>query len=171
MKQGRALIYSCLMGVFLAVYYYLRLPAEIAVHFGANGRGDSLGGSEFYLFLNTGLHVSLTMLFLLIPKYLHKMPPSLLNLPNKSYWLKTENLEEARRLLNRLMSMFGASVNLYLILAGYLSYRANLVTPPRLDVTVFLLITFLFVVWSIIWTVMLFKEFKIPPKGGASSRL
>ena len=76
------------------VYFYPQLPATIASHFNASGQAnDWMSKSSFYIF-----EVILLLFFLAIglflPRLLFSLPDSMINLPNKEYWLAPERREQ-----------------------------------------------------------------------------
>ena len=108
-------------------------PAQMAAHFNIEGNPDRfVSKAEFFWFeiktmlIVLGVSVLPQLLFLVLPA-------SLINLPNREYWLTEERREET---LNRL-SAFGASLFGIIILtvqaAFELATYANLRTPIRFD--------------------------------------
>lgn len=80
----------CLSIVALGMYYYPQLPETVACHFGSSGQADgwlpkATFFKGFYLFI-----AFLVVLFPGIAVSLSKMPVSLINLPNKDYWMAPE---------------------------------------------------------------------------------
>ena len=97
--------------------------------------------------------------FLLIPLIFKKMPPSLINLPNKDYWLAPERRQATMAFFNYHMLWFGvATLSLLLIVTRY-AFLENLVPSGRFSfrhMGLLLLLYLAFVVW---WTVVLSRRF------------
>lgn len=77
--------------VFQAAYYYSFLPEEIASHFDLSGNPDGwMSIGHFYVIWT--LVVVITNIWLPLVRVLfRRIPPSLLSIPNKEYWLVTED--------------------------------------------------------------------------------
>ena len=88
--------------VFCAVdygYHYKRLPPRVASHFDAQGRADgwSTKGEMVGMALVTLVVVAATLAMMWLLAYY--APPSLINLPNKDYWLAPERQADTRQSL------------------------------------------------------------------------
>src|SRR5687768_4726464 len=95
MRTSRIIIYF-LIGIFLAqsVYYYSALPEKMASHFNAAGEVDGwMSKSSFFIF-EGGILLLILAEFTLIPFLIKILPDSLINLPNKDFWLAKERREE-----------------------------------------------------------------------------
>ncbi len=94
MSLARAILYL-LIGVFLAqiVYYYPNLPETVASHFNGLGKPDGWMTKQNFVIFESVLLLIIIFEFTLLPFVIEKMPNSLINLPNKDYWLATERRE------------------------------------------------------------------------------
>lgn len=77
----------CAACVGQALYYFPRLPAEVACHFGAAGQPDAWCGKGQFLSCHLGMIAFLAAVFLGLGLVLRKLPAEYMNLPNKEYWL------------------------------------------------------------------------------------
>jgi len=72
-----------------------------------------------------------------IPRIIGAMPVSLINLPNKEFWLSPERRAETLSYLQMHMAWFGCALLAFLLFVMELVYRANLQSPPRLNSAAF----------------------------------
>jgi uncharacterized membrane protein len=82
-----------------------RLPPTMASHFAANGRpNDFMSKGGFFAAMALFGGGPIALLFV-IPLFLNRLPASMINLPNREYWLATDD----RRIeaLDRLASFLG----------------------------------------------------------------
>lgn len=95
MKLSRVILVILILAYAAqVVYFYPQLPETIASHFDASGQANGfMSKTSFFVFL-TILLAFLTAMFSLTAKWLPKMPDSMVNLPNKEYWLAPERREE-----------------------------------------------------------------------------
>ena len=103
-------------------WYSPRLPHVIASHFDVAGRPNGWMSREAFVGVYAGVVLLLTIVFSTILF----VPPSLLNLPNKEYWLAPERrAATVTRVAGELTSF--ANATLVLVLATFeLAFRANL---------------------------------------------
>ncbi len=68
-------------------------------------------------------------------KILRKLPKSLINLPNKDYWLKGENISKTETIISHETLLFGTATLVFLFVVGLLALEANLSRMPEFSNT------------------------------------
>jgi len=103
-------------------WYSPRLPHVITSHFDVAGRPNGWMSREAFV----GVYVGVVLLLTVVFSGIRFVPPSLLNLPNKEYWLAPERrAATVTRVAGELTSF--ANATLVLVLATFeLAFRANL---------------------------------------------
>ena len=69
------------------VYGYTDLPERVASHFDGSGRADGWSSRDAFIATWYGVIVLVNIWPLVIGPLMRKLPPGLLSLPNKEYWL------------------------------------------------------------------------------------
>lgn len=159
-----AIIYLLLGGlsVLQVMYYYPKLPTTVATHFGADGSADSWASKENFAYLSIGIVVIIAILFLGITFLIPRLPPSMINLPNKEYWLAPERKKESFASVSACVVWMGGATIVLLLAVIQLSIRANLAAEQTLSGAVWGLIV-LYGLFSIVSVVRLYLRFtKIP---------
>jgi hypothetical protein len=90
------------------------------------------------------------------------VPVSLINLPNKDYWLAPERKEESLRFLEREMEWIGVMTVGFIALVLHLAIRANLNPEHRLENGAFVTLLVVFLVATSWWVVRLYRRFPNP---------
>jgi membrane associated rhomboid family serine protease len=155
-----------------AVYfssYYPQLPDVVASHF--NGRGVANGWQSKPAFF--GLFVAMSVLAALvgfaIPRIIATVPPPLINLPNKRYWLAPEHLAETMGFLGAYFAWFGCAVLLIMILTFDYAMQSNLHPDKRPDVSRMWYILAGFSAFIVLWIARMFMRFGRPPEDKSTS--
>lgn len=131
-----------LLVLFAAVYFwrlYTRLPEVMASHFGPNGvpNGWMLKADFFKFFPAVGLVVA--AIALLSPKLMAVLPPSMINLPYKDYWLAPERRSSTVQYFEAALAWFGCAIFSLLSFAFYCAIQANLHPGRGFDSSSFLI--------------------------------
>jgi hypothetical protein len=158
----KLLICLFLANVILTLISLLILPSEVAIHFRRNGIPDSWAPKETNAIIFLVIQLPLFILFFYASILPLKIPPKLVSLPNKNYWLKEENISRIKPKLVSLMLEFGCALFTFLLGTGLLTLEANLATPVRLNETLFFPLFILFVLYTGYWCVKFTLAFKIP---------
>lgn len=149
--------------------YYAQLPDVVASHF--NGRGVPNGWQSkpafFGLFL--AMNVLAAMMGFAIPRLISTLPPQLINLPNKRYWLAPDHLAETMKLLRAYFAWFACAVFLVMILTFDYAIQSNLHPDNRPDVSRMWYILAGFLAFLIVWIVRMFTQFGRPPADHSAS--
>ncbi len=84
------------------------------------------------------------------------------NLPNKAYWLREENLPRAQEMIASAMMEFGTAMMLFLFVVGILTVKANLSDPVRLSNAFFWPAFILFMAFVVYWCIKFLFLFRVP---------
>jgi uncharacterized membrane protein len=154
-------------------YHYPLLPKVVASHFDVHGTAN--GWQTKYAFFEVLAGTTALSAFLVfgIPTMIAVMP-SLINLPNKDYWLAPGQLAASLEFLSGWFAWFGYAVYIVIILAFDYAMQMNLRSasgpnPARLWYTLAGLAVF-----TVIWTIRLFGRFgrlpRTPDREGGEAR-
>lgn len=107
------------------------LPETMASHFGMRGHANAFMSKQgFFLFMLVVGGGSVAMLFA-SPQLLRILPPELINLPYRDYWLADDVRREiAIERITGLLGWMGAITTVLLAVALELALRANLHQAP-----------------------------------------
>jgi uncharacterized membrane protein len=155
------------IAVVLALWYYPQLPERVASHFDGEGNADGWMQREGFMVFYAMLFVVLGATFAGSARLLRMPPDSMINLPNKYYWLHEERRQESIASLERSLLRMGNGTLLFMLIMMLDIFEANLQAAVRLSPLfwpVFLLY-FLYLGWLI---VRMYRRFsRIPSDGHA----
>ena len=121
MKLRHVLLVAILMCALVqAIYYYPRLPDRVASHFDARGQVDGWGTRNEFFVIEGVLIIGLAALVLFLDWLIPRMPASLVNMPNKDYWLAPERRAATNRVMQSWVSTF------LLLTLGFIVYVMQL---------------------------------------------
>lgn len=157
------IVFLALIAVTLAQmgWYYPRLPARVASHFDAAGQVNAFMPKEAFFGLQLVVLGIMSFVFLLVPALIVRLPPGMINLPNKDYWLAPERRAHTAQKLQSSLVGFGNVMLLFLLLVVRETMRASPLPHPHLPNRILVLLLLL-VAWSIYWTVRLVRAFRLP---------
>jgi len=152
--------------ILVCLYYYSRLPQKLATHFGAGGAANGWMDKGGFLVFYLGLCAFMVAIFLLMPRFVALFPDSMINLPNKEYWLAPERRALTMGMMGENMAWLGVLVLALFIGMGYLTFQADLMPQPHLDEAAGAVMMGAFFVCMIIWLVRFIRAFskKEPPR-------
>jgi len=160
MRLSRAVLCFLVFGfVSQIVYYYPNLPEIVATHFNISGEPDGWMSKQSFLIGQALLLVVIVFEFTLLPFLISKMPDSLINLPNKEYWLADERRVETFRTIRHYFEWLGVALLALFIAVNQLVFEANL-TRRNLSETASWLILGVFLTFTTIWLIKFIKHFR-----------
>lgn len=160
MNGKRALI--LVLAVFFLgqlAYFYPQLPEQVASHFNHLGEPDGWTSKINFMIFEVVLLGFILGLFALISFSFEKMPFSLMNLPNKDYWLAPERRSETFRILKDNLAVMQIALLAMFISINQMAFRAN-IEQTNLSNASWLVIG-AFVLFTLVWTYKLNRKFKI----------
>jgi len=165
MRKVPLLLFVMLLAAAAAaiLYFAERLPDLVAVHFDAAGRANGFmtrtGCRDFMLTTTLGMPLLIVIATTLLPRVL---PASLINIPNRDYWLAPERAHDSLVFLSEQGVWFGCILMLFLAAVDGMLVKANTVSPPEFPsaLLIALLILFFCVVGA--WGVRMLRRFRAP---------
>ncbi len=156
--KASTIILAILILVFVgqAVNFYPPLPETIASHFDASGQANGFMSKTSFFAFGAILLVFLTAMFSLISKWLPEMPDSMVNLPNKDYWLAPERREHTLAVFGNFFAWLNVAVTAMFVAINQIVLTANLM---RKDPNPLALWTVLGVFFAVI-TILIFTHLK-----------
>jgi uncharacterized membrane protein len=157
-------VFAILAGLLVlqGLHYYPLMPEKMATHFGVGGKANGWMAKDSFFLMIGGLCCFISVLFAVLPRFVAMMPDSIINLPNKPYWMTPERRPQAMAILGRYM-LWTANLVLALFLGmGYLTYRANLMPEPALDERLALILMAGFVTCMLASVVFLMLAYRVP---------
>ncbi len=142
-------------------YYYPVLPDRVASHFGASGNPDAWSSKDSFIKTSLFAVGLVAVLFSCIGCMLRKIPASLINLPNKDYWLAPERREKTFDILSQYFLWFGSATLLLLLDMLHQTFRVHLGKARSLEHPVTSIVVYSG--FSLIWSIRLIAKFKHRP--------
>ena len=137
------------------------LPAVMASHFDGAGRANGFQSRDAFFVLFGAVGGGTVALLLVMPWLSQRLPPSLLNVPNREYWLVPERLAQVQDKLGKFMAWTAVGTVGLLIVVLELVLRANLGRGPLASGPLWLIIGAYMIgtTLSIVWLV---RAFRVP---------
>jgi uncharacterized membrane protein len=123
-----------LMVVFAAVYFssvYGKLPEVVATHFAASGRANGWQEKSGFLAGFVMLNVIPALLVFGVPAIVRALPPELVNVPNKQYWMSGERAGDTQAFLAGWFAWFGCAVYCMILYVFHYVMQFNLHPEAR----------------------------------------
>jgi hypothetical protein len=139
------------------------LPERVATHFGADGLPNGWTARESFV-ATMALIVVLPVAFMQgIGLVVGRLPPSLINLPNRDYWLAGERRPHTIERLRVAMLELGNATLAFLIFVVWSVIDANRAAEARLG-GAFKYGLFAFLAFTALWTFFLVRPYLKVPK-------
>jgi hypothetical protein len=139
------------------------LPPVVASHFGIGGAVDGFMSRNAYLgFILIGT-VIIPLLIVLPQRIVQTLPPRLISLPNRDYWLAPERIESTLEYFRNHAVWFAA---LFIALVCFVHWevvQANSRSPARLVAAQFITGLALYVVSVFVWIGAMIRHFRQRP--------
>ena len=140
-----------LAGIAIVALTASRLPDRVATHFGANGMPNGWMPRSAHMALMIALMAGIPALIAGIFACVRYLPSSLINLPNKDYWLAPERRNESLTWLANAGFWFASLEAVFFIGLHFLVLQANAGSPPKLSDAIWLMLAIMLggVAWII----------------------
>lgn len=115
-----------IISIILPLFYFDQLPERIASHFNINNQADGWISKSGYMFFHYGIILFFFFLFWGLSFFIPRFPPSLMNMPNKEYWLSEERKERTFLILQAMVFWIGNACLALFIYVFYEVIMANI---------------------------------------------
>lgn len=138
-----------------------QLPERMASHFGPSGRPDAWMPRASFIVTLLGAGVGTSALLLLMSPLLRRLPPSMINLPHREYWLAEERRAESMRRLSQNLAWLGFCTAAFMAFVAELTLEANL-AHSALDNRLFIAGLLAYALAIFVLMIALFRAFRVP---------
>lgn len=119
-------LFLLLLGALQWVNVYPQLPNRVACHFAADGTPNGWQSKQDFFLIPIFAITLCTFVSFLLPRMLALLPPTLINLPNKSYWLAPERRAATIKIMNAHSAWFGCGFLFVVLYAVAQAINSNL---------------------------------------------
>ena len=138
---------------------YSEIPERLASHFNAAGAPNGWMSKDQFFTLNALLVGLAIFIGVFPPLLIAKLPPNLINLPNKDYWLAPERRAETVTFFERWFAWFACAFLLFLALVMQMVIQSNRSATPELPSDQFMFLLFGFLLFTAVWVVLMARKF------------
>jgi uncharacterized membrane protein len=135
------------------------LPPVVASHFGPGGAANGFMSKGTYTAFMLAVVVAVPALIALSGQLVRILPPQLINLPNRQYWLAPQRRAATLESLSSLSSRFALALVVFLCFVHWLVVRANASQPARLPEASLFVGLAVFGAATLFWLFALFRRF------------
>ncbi len=153
-----------LLGVVQLVWYFPELPLKVATNFGANGDANGWSTRNDFATIYIVTLGGTALVFFLIYLFIPRIPPRLISIPSRDYWLAPERKDRTLALVARRLLIMGNGTLCFVLLLFKFTIDANLVKdgPPSLGAGSWVAMG-AYLAFVLGWMVALFWRLKPPP--------
>lgn len=121
------------LGAAQLVHYAPRLPETVAVQFGASGAPTSWSPKSHFLTMMASLELLFAALGLFGGPLIRRMPGTMINIPNRDFWLTPERRKETLEFVSEQLAWIEAATLAFVLALGQAVMAAHLQDgAPRL---------------------------------------
>ena len=139
-----------LLGVFQHARYWPELPERVATHFGIDGKPNDWMSRSTSTIVFLALQSGVPVFMLAMTSLASRMPVSMVNIPNREYWLHPERRSATMAHMSLMITWIAVLTSLFMTAISHLTFVANK-TGNGLNLPLFFstLIAFLIAVFTI----------------------
>lgn len=141
-------------------YFYPQLPEKVASHFNASGQPDNWSSRNSFVIFTAIFGLFAAGFPVLVMFLIENAPFSLLNLPNKEYWLAEERRESSLAMIRQRFEWLSVGMLALINAVIYMTMQANIYKQPISPNILFLIIGFF--AFVVIWIISFVMKFRIP---------
>lgn len=158
------IVAAALIGSILqAVFFWPHLPDEVASHFNAVGQADGWMSKTAFVAVTLLIQIGLAAMMLGFGWLIKVLPTSMINIPNREYWLADERREQTLGESESLMAWIAAGTAVFMMVIFYLTFDANVGEKKGLNSSASWSCAIVYMVGLLVFCVMRLKKyFRVP---------
>lgn len=158
------IVATALIGSILqAVLFWPQLPDKVASHFDSAGQPDGWMSKTNFVAMTLLIQFGLAAIMLGIGWLIRVLPSSMINIPNKEYWLAEERRDQTLNDSAAMMAWIAAGTAVCMMVVFYFSFDANVGEKNGLNSTATWIAVVVFMVWLLAYcAVSLQKYYRVP---------
>lgn len=150
------------VAVAQAAFYFGQFPDRVATHFDVKGNADGWLGKRAATLMMLGFQCGTPLFILAMGKLASRMPESMLNIPDKEYWMHPDRKADALLVSSNYLAWIAVLVALFIAVLNHLTFLANRDSAP-LRLGWFAAAMTLFLLSVLALSVRMVLHFKIRP--------
>jgi uncharacterized membrane protein len=154
------LLVLCLAFLGFLAWTSQQLPERVATHFGMHGEPNGWTPKPSAVMMTGGFGIGLPLLFVALSILLRFLPPELMNLPHREFWLAPERRNATYAFISRQLIWLSCMLVCFIAACNWLTVQANNSTPVRMPNDQFLIVLGTFLAALIVWIVNLVRQFR-----------
>ncbi len=119
--------------LILAAVFWAKLPDEMASHFNAAGQPDGWMAKTTFLAVMILVQAGMGGMLYGIGCLIRILPISMVNIPNREYWLADERKDQTLRESESMMAWIAAGTAIFMLAIFWLTLDANIHKEKALD--------------------------------------
>ncbi len=120
-----------LLSLLEIAHFQNQLPDSIAIHFDLQGNASGWASRKTAFALDIGLTLFLAVNFLGMGALISQLPPQMINIPNRDYWLAPERKAATIQQIQNLLDAIGVSTLAFFRIVMHDVYTAAAAQPPH----------------------------------------
>jgi len=146
-------------------FYSPRLPRTVASQFDLAGNPSTWTSKQSFIVVYGAMVTLFVVLAFAVGILIDRIPASMINIPNRSYWFSGDREAEARKDLSNFVLWLFAAILVLLVLTFELVFEANAGYARNLPMSWFWPILLAFCVFFAGWLARLYARFRLPDEG------
>ena len=153
---------SAIIVSFIQLFYHLQhLPDPVASHFRADGQADDTMSRSGYGIFMSALLLGMPLIMVVSAKITNYVPTSMVNMPNKEYWLADGRREATLKEMETLLIGIGVATQFFLMAISQLTYWSNM-EGDNLSMPAFTFVMVVYLAIIVAFTAYVYWRFRLP---------
>lgn len=143
-------------------HFHPLMPEKMASHFDGRGVANGWMSRDGFVGVYVFVLALMSAMFFLLPRGLAKLPPSMINLPNRDYWLAPERRAKTGEMIEAYMNECGNATLVFMLLVFQMAFTANLDATHKLSDRIWYYLV-IFMLYMAAWLIRFIRSFNLPP--------